>query len=62
VNKILLGAAIVSIVIGVIKDGFAGLIDGLSILIALIIITAVNSINNYISERKLRDLIALSEK
>ena len=59
----MLGAAAVSIIVGCIKDGFPdGLIDGFSILFALTIISVVNSSNNYISERKLRDLISLTEK
>ena len=62
INQILLAAAIVSVVIGLIRDGLNGLIDGVSIFIALFIITVVNSGNNYVSERKLRDLIALSDK
>lgn len=58
INCILLGAAIVSIIIGLIKNGFpSGLIDGLSIIIALGIICVVNSANNWISERRLADLI-----
>lgn len=58
----LLVAAVVSIVVGAIKDGWGGLIDGASIFLALIIITAVSSWNNYNSERKLRDLLALTDK
>jgi len=63
INKILLAAAIVSIIIGLIKEGFPeGMIEGTSILIALNIIIVVNSGNNYISERRLADLVNLSEK
>jgi len=63
INKILLLAAIVSIVIGIIKEGFPdGMIEGTSILIALNIIIVVNSGNNYISERRLADLVNLSER
>ena len=62
INQILLAAAIVSIIIGCIKDGFPnGLIDGISIFIALIIISVVNSVNNIVSEKKLRDLICISK-
>ena len=54
-------AAIVSVVIGLIKEGFpGGLVDGISIAIALIIITVVSSVNNYISEGKLAIMIVLS--
>jgi len=58
INVILLAAAIVSILIGLFKDGFPkGLIDGVSIIIALMIIIIVNSVNNYISEKRLAALI-----
>jgi len=51
INLILLAAAGVSIAIGVIKEGFpAGLTEGLSICLALVIIITVNSANNYSSE------------
>ena len=48
INIILLVAAIVSLAIGLFKDGFPkGLINGVSILIALGIIIVVSSANNY---------------
>jgi magnesium-transporting ATPase (P-type) len=62
INKILLGAAAVSVIIGLIREGLSGIMDGVSILFALFIITVVNSANNYDSERKLRDLTALTEE
>ena len=50
INVILLLAAIVSVVIGLIKSGFPeGLIEGTSIMIALMIIIVVNSANNWVS-------------
>ena len=59
----LLAAAIVSVIVGCIKEGFPnGLIDGTSIFIALFIITAINSVNNIISESKLKDLISITKK
>ena len=62
INQILLAAAIVSIIIVCVKEGFPnGLIDGISIFIALFIISAVNSVNNIVSEKKLRDLICISK-
>jgi magnesium-transporting ATPase (P-type) len=52
INVILCGAALVSVIIGIIKEGFPdGLTEGLSIMIALVIIIVVNSGNNYASER-----------
>ena len=61
INQILLVAAIVSVIIGLIKEGFPdGLVDGISIAFALIIITVVSSANNYISERKLATLVEIN--
>jgi len=63
INQILFVAAIVSIVIGIFRDGFpGGLIEGTSILISLGIIIVVNSGNNWVAERRLADLVNLSEK
>jgi magnesium-transporting ATPase (P-type) len=63
INIILFGAAIVSIIIGLVKDGFPqGLIEGTSIMIALNIIIIVNSGNNWKAERRLADLVNLCEK
>jgi magnesium-transporting ATPase (P-type) len=62
INKVLLAAALVSLIIGLIQKGFPdGLLEGVSIFIALTIIIVVTSTNNYISERRLADLISLSE-
>ena len=59
----LLIAAAVSLVIGIVKEGFpGGLIEGTSIMIALTIIITVGSVNNYRSERKLAELINLAAK
>ena len=63
INQVLCAAAIVSIVIGLVQHGFPeGLIEGTSILIALNIIIFVNSGNNWLSEKRLADLVNLSEK
>ena len=63
INRILLAAAIVSLIIGIVKDGFpGGLIEGTSIIIALNIIIFVNSVNNYRSERKLAELVNLAAR
>jgi magnesium-transporting ATPase (P-type) len=63
INQILCGAAVVSIVIGLIQHGFPeGLIEGTSILIALNIIIVVNSGNNWLSEKRLADLVKLSDR
>ena len=52
-----------SIIIGLIQHGFpGGLIEGVSILIALNIIISVNSVNNYFSEKRLADLVKLSDE
>lgn len=63
INQILAVAALISLVIGVIQEGFPqGLIEGASIIIALTIIIVVGSGNNYISEKRLSDLVKLSDK
>lgn len=62
INKVLLAASLVSLVIGLYKEGFPhGLIEGTSIAIALVIICTVTSINNYVSEKRLAELIAMSD-
>jgi len=54
---------VVSLAIGLYKEGFpTGLIEGTSIAIALVIIVSVTSVNNYISEKRLAELVALSDK
>jgi magnesium-transporting ATPase (P-type) len=63
INKVLFVAAIVSMVIGCIQHEFpGGMLEGTSILIALFIIIAVNSGNNYFSEKRLAQLVLLSDK
>lgn len=63
INKILLGAAVVSMIIGLIQHPFPeGMIEGTSIMIALVIIITVNSGNNYMSEKRLAELVQLSGK
>jgi Ca2+ transporting ATPase len=63
INQVLLGAALVSLVIGLYKEGFpTGLIEGTSIAIALVIICSVTSVNNWFSEKRLAELVALSDK
>jgi len=58
INVILCGAAVVSIIIGLIREGFPeGLTEGLSIMIALVIIFVVNSGNNYMSELQLAKML-----
>jgi len=63
INLVLLAASIVSLAIGLIKEGFPeGMIEGTSIMIALTIIIVVNSGNNWISEQKLAALVETSAK
>jgi Ca2+-transporting ATPase len=55
INKVLLGACIVSLIIGNIKEPFPeGLIEGTSIAIALTIIIVVGSSNEYTASQRLR--------
>lgn len=63
INLMLLAACVVSLIIGYINEGLPnGLIEGTSIAIALVIIVTVNSVNNYLSERRLAELVKLSDK
>jgi magnesium-transporting ATPase (P-type) len=57
--RVLLVAAFVSLVIGVINDGWdSGWIDGSSIFFAVFIITSVTAGNNYAKERQFQKLQA----
>jgi Ca2+ transporting ATPase len=57
--KVLLVAAFVSLIIGVINDGWdIGWIDGTSIFFALFIITSVTAGNNYAMENQFQKLKA----
>jgi len=49
--QILIAAAIVSTVVGVIKDGMIGLVESGSILLAILIIVGITTINGYKKER-----------
>jgi len=62
INVILLIAGAVSMVVGIIQEGWpGGTIEGVSIIISLMIIITVNSGNNWLSEKRLADLVNLSE-
>lgn len=50
--KILIAAAVVSLIVGVIQNGFGGLIEGSSILVSIVIIVVVTSVNNWIKEKQ----------
>lgn len=64
INRVLLAAALVSVIIGEIQHPMTwkGLLEGTSIAIALTIIIVVTSTNNYLAERRLAALVALSDK
>jgi len=65
INLVLCAAAVVSMIIGIINhphDPLEGMIEGTSICIALIIIIAVNSGNNYASETRIAKLLESAEK
>ena len=63
INVILLIAGIVSMAINLWQEGWPkGIIEGISIIISLFIIVVVNSGNNYLSEKRLADLVNLSEQ
>jgi Ca2+ transporting ATPase len=50
--QILIAAAIISTIVGVIKDGMIGLVEGGSILLAVVIIVAITTGNNYKKEKQ----------
>ena len=54
--RILIVATIVSLITGYIQDGLIGLVDGLSILIAIIIIVAVTVTNESIKQKQFAEL------
>lgn len=54
--KILIVAAIVQLIIGIIQHGAAGMVDGVSIFLAIAIITLVTAGNNYVKEKQFQEL------
>jgi magnesium-transporting ATPase (P-type) len=54
--QILIAAAIVSLVVGVLQNGVHGLIEGVSILVSIVIIVSVTSVNNWIKEKQFQEL------
>ena len=55
--QILCVAAVVSLVLGVLTEGWEhGWLEGVSILLAVVIITVVTTGNNYIKEQQFRKL------
>jgi len=49
--QILIVAAIVSLICGVVEHGWGGLIEGVSILVSICIIVSVTATNNWVKER-----------
>ena len=59
--KILCGAAVISLVLGILTEGLAeGWMEGASILLAVIIIVTVTSGNNYLKEKQFQKLNAMA--
>jgi Ca2+ transporting ATPase len=54
--QVLIVAAIVQLIIGVVQHGAAGMVDGVSIFIAIAIITFVTAGNNYVKEKQFQEL------
>jgi Ca2+ transporting ATPase len=50
--KILIVACIVQLIIGIYENGLPGCVDGVSIFIAIVIITLVTAGNNYVKEKQ----------
>ena len=49
--QVLIVAAIVSLAVGVAQDGFSGILDGVSIMVAILIITVITVGNNSVKEK-----------
>jgi len=49
--QILVFAAIVSLIVGVIQNGWYGLIEGTSIILTILIVATVTAGNNYVKEK-----------
>lgn len=63
INQVLLVACVVSLVIGIVKEGLPdGLIEGCSIAIALTIIIVVGSGNEYVATQRLASMIAMQNE
>ena len=58
--QILLGATVVSLITGYIQDGPIGLVDGFSILIAVVVIIAVTVGNDKVKQKQFQELEAKS--
>ena len=57
--KILIVAAVVTLIIGIIEKGWLlGSVDGVSILMAIVIIILVTTGNNYSKEKQFQKLVA----
>ena len=54
--KILIGAALISLVVGMIESPADGWLEGVAILLAIVIVVMVTSVNNYTKEQKFRKL------
>lgn len=60
--RVLIIAAIVSLVVGTLEDPEQGWLEGVAILIAILIVVLVTSINNYVKELKFRKLSEESQE
>lgn len=62
INRVLLAACVVSLIIGLVKEGLPdGLIEGTSIAIALCIIIVVGSGNEYVANQRLAAMLKLQD-
>lgn len=61
--RILCGAALVSLVLGIATEGLKeGWLEGTSILMAVVIIVSVTSFNNYMKEKQFQKLNKIAEQ
>jgi len=50
--KVLTGAAVLAVIVGILKDGLAhGWMEGVAICAAVVIVVSVGSVNNWAKER-----------
>lgn len=61
--KVLCAAAIISLILGIATEGLKeGWIEGVSIIVAVVIIVSVTSFNNYVKDKQFQKLNAIAQQ
>ncbi len=60
--QILVVATIISLITGGIQDGWIGLTDGVSILIAIVLIVSINVVSTLNSQKEFDNMSAITDK